>query len=1139
MEKLFGIDMDIIAAASTVATVLIFVTLAVLAVRNPVMFKAGLRNIPRRKTQTALIIVGLMLATVIMTAAFSTGDTVSSTITDDVYEIIGPVDEQIEWNVEDFPAPEEHQLIPLSFVDELKAHFSGDEDIAGIMGALQESLPVLNLDTRLNEFSATIIGLARGPDEDAAFGPLLDLHGNAVQLSGNQIAVNEDLARGVDAEVGHRMWLLYQGSPVEVEVVAIVPNTIFGGVNQYPATKTPGGTVAFDFLAELTGKGEHADIVFITNVGDARQGLKRTDAAMEKIEAFLEGTPYKVASFKKDGIAIAQQIGSIFTTVFVVFGLFSIAAGVLLIFLIFIMLAAERKPEMGIARAVGAKRRHLVESFLAEGMGYDLGSAIVGVFLGMGVTVLMVSLVNSFSDEGGLGITFRVAFTWRGLLTAFCLGIIATFLVITAASVNAARLNIVAAIRDLPETRRLNPEERTWRGYLRGTLNAMVAFGYVPICLSAMFLVASQPVALLLGVGLVAGLVGPFVYLLRSHNFGAPARERVEGERVPLWPFFVVPVVSAVLYGVALLLVWLTRDRKPGAVSAWLVMLSLVVPPLGLVMVALQHRRRPVSWGAGMGVVSAIVGALFIGLAFETNQWFFFMAGVSLVLLWVALTLRYFAVAERLAFTVVSLLVLATWYAPSSWFEWLLGDMEGNIEMFFLAGIVMITAGTFILVYNADIVIPVVASQAERLGRIVPAVKTAVAYPLVARMRTGLTIAMIGLITFALVLNATLNDNFSAIFLGDDAKGGFDVRVMVNANNPVEDPAAALEQAGVDTSPVEAIAENRIAWWFETEIRDPGFDPGRDEKEFKRYTVIGGDGAFFAQTAIGFRRLAAGYESDREVWEALARDPTLAVIPSQITQPQDGFGGGPGFDELLTLKMKLETGFEPFTLDLRDPGTREITTVTVIGQMEDHAEFFWPGIIVNRETLLAAFPDSRTQVYYLALEPGTDSEAYAKGIEAGLIQAGADSLETILEEQRAAQAGFLLLFQGFMGLGLVVGIAALGVIAFRAVVERRQQIGMLRAIGYQRSMVALSFLFESGFVALSGIGLGLVLGLSLSWVLFTSGEISESSEGVGFIVPWLNLAVICAIAFGASMLMTLLPARSASRVAVAEALRYE
>ena len=40
---------------------------------------------------------------------------------------------------------------------------------------------------------------------------------------------------------------------------------------------------------------------------------------------------------------------SLFTT----FGTFSIAAGILLIFLIFVMLAAERRGELGIARAVG------------------------------------------------------------------------------------------------------------------------------------------------------------------------------------------------------------------------------------------------------------------------------------------------------------------------------------------------------------------------------------------------------------------------------------------------------------------------------------------------------------------------------------------------------------------------------------------------------------------------------------------------------------------------------------------------------------------------------------------------------------------------------------------------------------------
>ena len=48
------------------------------------------------------------------------------------------------------------------------------------------------------------------------------------------------------------------------------------------------------------------------------------------------------------------------------------------------MLAAERRTEMGIARAVGTQRRHLVEMFLFEGALYDLAAAAVGALAGLG-----------------------------------------------------------------------------------------------------------------------------------------------------------------------------------------------------------------------------------------------------------------------------------------------------------------------------------------------------------------------------------------------------------------------------------------------------------------------------------------------------------------------------------------------------------------------------------------------------------------------------------------------------------------------------------------------------------------------------------------------------------------------------------
>ena len=170
----------------------------------------------------------------------------------------------------------------------------------------------------------------------------------------------------------------------------------------------------------------------------------------------------------------------------------------------------------------------------------------------------------------------------------------------------------------------------------------------------------------------------------------------------------------------------------------------------------------------------------------------------------------------------------------------------------------------------------------------------------------------------------------------------------------------------------------------------------------------------------------------------------------------------------------------------------------------------------------------------------SSEETVAKGMEAALLERGAQasSVEGLIDSAAGQSRSFQLLFEGFMGLGLVVGIAALGVISFRTVVERRQQIGMLRAIGYSRRLVAASFFLESSFIALTGIAMGLVLGSALSYNLLTSPDFTDGAE-VAVRVPWLRLGIIVTIAYGASALMTLWPARRAAGVAPAQALRYE
>src|SRR5215216_740677 len=95
MDEIFGVPMSGIMIALLAMLALCLLTVAWVAWRRPVIFKMGVRNIPRRKAQTVLIVVGLMLSTMIISAALGVGDTVDYSITDEVYTGVGHVDEVV------------------------------------------------------------------------------------------------------------------------------------------------------------------------------------------------------------------------------------------------------------------------------------------------------------------------------------------------------------------------------------------------------------------------------------------------------------------------------------------------------------------------------------------------------------------------------------------------------------------------------------------------------------------------------------------------------------------------------------------------------------------------------------------------------------------------------------------------------------------------------------------------------------------------------------------------------------------------------------------------------------------------------------------------------------------------------------
>ncbi len=1101
MTELFGIPLTSIMVAGLILMGFAFGVVAYIGIRNPLLVRMGLRNAVRRKAQTVLIVIGLMLSTLIISAAFATGDTVGYSITNTVYSEFAQADLVLARNVD--RAQTTGEGIAPGDLAALKAFLGGDADVDGVAGIVQERIPALNAGRRLSEPRAVLAGV--DPLDMATLKSLLTPDAAEVSptaLTATGVFISQRLSEDIGLGKGEQLTVFANNQPATFTVLEIVQDNALTSASVSDNGQEPaGGIVATrEVVNTLTGKGDRYSLAVVSVRGGVRDTLEVIPGVEDRLKDWLatDGAPaLRVVSTKEQAVGIAELVGSIFVTFFLVFGLFSIAAGIMLIFLTFVMLAAERRSEMGMARAVGMKRSHLTQSFIAEGMAYNVGSALVGAVLGLGVAFILVTALGSVFGDFGLSIVFH--FNPQGFVIAYALGVVITFLTVAFSSWRAANLNIVRAIRDLPEPEPLRGRTRTVKGLVVASAAVIWTFIRIPL------------------------LLGPLQAL------GSVAQLASEGESV---------VPGVIMLAVSLLLAffaWRTRRwAKPRRnVGGWAVLMLL--SGVGLT-----------AWG-GWGI----------------QQAFAYTGGTTLALLAIAMLAVYFGASARLAFTIASVALLWYWLLPlpfslfseagKGWNDPLNGlaglvgmeheTVAANIEMFFVSGLCITASATLFVIFNADRVLGLLRGSSGVFRSVTPAVRTAIAYPLASKFRTGMTLAMFGLVMFSLVVMATLNHNFSQLFLGDDATGGFNVTVTGNPTNRISDLAVALREAGAEQPNISGIG---------TIVSMPARIRAEEQAEDKAgtYRLAGVDADFLRLARFPLSARANGYATDADVFAAMQADSSLALVDESrlAVNQQNPFGGSGDVPQQFVIDRDplalKEQSWEPIPLVVRDSRTGAEAHVKVIGFVDQAVTSVindWAAVFTSRKLLDEQFKSGTVDLFFLTTAgEGRDAEKrVADAVESALLERGvqARSIRERIEDSAAQAQAFQTLFQGFMGLGMIVGIAALGVIAFRTVAERRQQIGMLRAIGYSRRLVAVTFFLESSFIAVTGIGMGLLLGSALSYNLMTSPEFTQGST-VDYGVPWGRLILIISVAYGASALMTLIPARSASRVPVAEALRY-
>jgi putative ABC transport system permease protein len=206
-------------------------------------------------------------------------------------------------------------------------------------------------------------------------------------------------------------------------------------------------------------------------------------------------------------------------------------------------------------------------------------------------------------------------------------------------------------------------------------------------------------------------------------------------------------------------------------------------------------------------------------------------------------------------------------------------------------------------------------------------------------------------------------------------------------------------------------------------------------------------------------------------------------------------------------------------------------------------DFYNRGLVVQGswKDLRRYFGMNDASAYLIKLDPGYSAEDVRQRID----DLYGDRRHLSVESNAALKGRALNLLAQTSSLFDVLSIiamvvAALGVVNTLTmnVMERTQEIGMLRSVGMTRWQVAKMILAESGMMGLVGGSVGLVFGLLLSHAILSSINSMMGYE-LSFAWPWRGIIVSMVIALVVSQLAALWPARRAAQMPIIEAIQFE
>jgi putative ABC transport system permease protein len=450
-------------------------TVGYLAVARPVLRRLALRQVVRRPGAAVIVVLGSLLGTALIVASLAVGDSLDRSVRQTAYDVLGPIDETVRATstiVGDEAVARLRDLDSRADVDGVLAVRQDLAATARGTGAARLAEPRVIV-TELDFAQAARFG-GRGASGLTAADP--GPHG---------VVVNATLADALDLHHGDRVTFYLYSRPRVFTVTEVVPATGLAG-SGLGATVNRNAFFAPGVLsvAALAAGQEPSTAVLVSNAGGVEDGVDGTTTVTRAIRAALGGLATRgalVSTPKREVMDAAETTGQQLGSLFLFIASFAIIAGILLLVNVFVMLADERKGQLGMLRAIGLRRRRLTGEFALEGAVYAAVATLLGTGLGLllarVVVVVAVRILNAFErGDNTLDIVFQVH--TASLIDAASAGFVISFLAVVLTSVRIARSNIIGAIRDLPADTSARPRRRLTQVSVAAT--ALLAAASVP-----------------------------------------------------------------------------------------------------------------------------------------------------------------------------------------------------------------------------------------------------------------------------------------------------------------------------------------------------------------------------------------------------------------------------------------------------------------------------------------------------------------------------------------------------------------------------------------------------------------------------------------------------------------------------------